>query len=243
MDNDSPQPRSDGEEARVRRGATYRIAVALDSVDFGNLDLDDPVPLGRQILEARGLRPPEAFSLFNILSDGEFEDVRPDEEVDLRARGAERFIAFATDRTFRATLNGRVIAWGETAIPERALRILSGASGNEAIFLEVRGGTDQLIPEGGSADLGGSGTESFITAPNPKVFEFFVNGVRYETNQRLMTGLQIKARVTNWDATHDLVLEGHGSDPDRVIADDESVDLDAGPGPLRFSSVPKANFG
>ncbi|MGY4382264.1 hypothetical protein ACVWZ3_009903 [Bradyrhizobium sp. i1.3.6] len=58
-----------------------------------------------------------------------------------------------------------------------------------------------------------------------------------------MTGLQIKARVADWDPSHDLVLEGHGNDPDRIIADGESVPLDKDKGPLRFSSAPKANFG
>ena len=223
-------------------GAAYRVTFALDSVDFQPLTLDDPVPLGRQILEKRGLRPAEAFSLFNILPTGDFEDIRPDEKIDLRAKGAERFIAFSTDRTFRAALNGRILASGTAAIPEHALGLLSGISHDEAVFLEVRGGTDQLIPEGGSADLGGSGTEAFITAPKPKLYVFFVNGVRYETKEHSLTGLQIKARVPNWDPTHDLVLEGHGHDPDRVIADDESVELDVKPA-RRFSSVPKANFG
>ncbi len=79
-------------------------------------------------------------------------------------------------------------------------------------------------------------------ASKPKLYAFFVNGVRYETSEHSLTGLQIKARVANWDPTHDLVLEGHGHDPDRVIADDESVELDVKPD-RRFSSVPKANFG
>ena len=242
MDNNSQDFDPDGQR-KGAHGAGHRVTFALDSVDFQPLTLDDPVPLGRQILEKRGLRPAEAFSLFNILPDGDFEDIRPDEKIDLRAKGAERFIAFSTDRTFRATLNGRSLTWGVAAIPEHALRVLSGISHDEAVFLEVRGGTDRLIPEGGSADLGGSGTESFITAPKPKLYVFFVNGVRYESKEHSLTGLQIKARVPNWDPTHDLVLEGHGHDPDRVIADDESVELDVKHGPRHFSSVPKANFG
>ena len=52
-----------------------------------------------------------------------------------------------------------------------------------------------------------------------------------------------KARVPDWDQSHDLVLEGHGHDPDQVIRDDELVQLDVQGGPRRFSSVPKANFG
>jgi hypothetical protein len=76
-----------------------------------------------------------------------------------------------------------------------------------------------------------------------ETYFFFVGGKKYETDQPALTGLQIKARVTDWDPSHDLVLEGHGNDPDRIIADDELVSLDKDKGPLRFSSAPKANFG
>ncbi len=233
---------ANGPEPHSGRKA-LRFELALDSVDFQPAHLDDPVPLGRQVLEKRGLHPPEAFALYLILPNGEFEDVRPDEEIDLREKGTERFIAFSSDRTFRATLNGQPIVWGEASIPEHALRVLSGITGDEAIYLEVRGGTDQLIPEGGTGSLGGTGVESFISAPKPKRFVFFVNGARYESSEHSLSGLQIKARVSNWDPTHDLVLEGHGHDPDRVIADDESVELEVEHGHRRFSSVPKANFG
>lgn len=77
----------------------------------------------------------------------------------------------------------------------------------------------------------------------PKAFTFFVNGVKYETSEASLTGLQIKARVADWDQSHDLVLEGHGNDADRIIRDDETVSLEKEHGPPRFSSVPKANFG
>lgn len=76
-----------------------------------------------------------------------------------------------------------------------------------------------------------------------ETYFFFVGGKKYETDQPALTGLQIKARVADWDSSHDLVLEGHGNDPDRIIGDDERVSLDKDKGPLRFSSAPKANFG
>lgn len=76
-----------------------------------------------------------------------------------------------------------------------------------------------------------------------EVHAFFVAGKKYETDQPALTGLQIKARVADWNQSHDLVLEGHGSDPDRIIADDETVPLAKDKGPVRFSSAPKANFG
>lgn len=77
----------------------------------------------------------------------------------------------------------------------------------------------------------------------PKIYTFFVGREKFETDQRVLTGLQIKAKVPDWDPSHDLVLEGHGDEPDRVIRDDEEVSLEKVHGPLRFSSVPKANFG
>jgi hypothetical protein len=77
----------------------------------------------------------------------------------------------------------------------------------------------------------------------PKAIFFFVDGQKYETDQEVLTGLQIKAKVANWDPSFDLSLEGHGHDPDQLIQDDQPVRMDQGHGPLHFSSVPKANFG
>lgn len=217
--------------------------LALDGIAFASIRLADPVPLGRQYLAAAKLKPPEAFSLYAILETGDFEDVRLDEPFDLRAKGVERFIAFTGDRVFRVLANDREVKWGLSTIPEAALRFVSGAAEDEAVYLEVRGGTDRLIKEGETVDLSQPGVERFVTAKRPKIYHFFVNGVKYETDQPKLTGLQIKARVPNWDQSHDLVLEGHGDDPDRIIADDEVVALDGAHGRVRFSSVPKANFG
>lgn len=77
----------------------------------------------------------------------------------------------------------------------------------------------------------------------PKKYIFFVMGTKYETDQKALTGLQIKARVPSWEPSHDLLLEGHGNDPDTLISDDQVVSLEKDHGPPRFSSVPKANFG
>lgn len=228
----------------LRPAAGYRLRLAEAGLDFAALVISDPVPTGRQILAQAGVRDVDACSLYAILEGGDFEDVRPDETFDLRGQGVERLIYFTTDRVYRATLNDRQIAWGLPAIPEHVLRGLAGAGEDEAVFLEVRGGEDRLIEAGEAFSLDGSGVERFITAPRPRrSFTFFVNGVKYESDQAALTGLQIKARVPDWDQSHDLMLEGHGHDPDQIIQDDQLVQLDVQTGPRRFSSVPKANFG
>lgn len=77
-----------------------------------------------------------------------------------------------------------------------------------------------------------------------ETYKFFVGKEKYETNQQQLTGAQIKAYVPDVPTGTKLSLEGHGHDPDRIIADDEVMSLDEGHGgPRRFTLVPPANFG
>jgi hypothetical protein len=230
-------------EGRPLRPGSYRVSFALDGVDYHPIVLDDPIPLGRQILKTAGIKDIDSHSLFVITPEGDFEDVRADEEVDLRDRVAYRFVAFSTNPLYPIKLNDSRVIWGRPSIPEAVLRSLAGIRDDEAVFLEVRGGQDKLIEPGTDADLTPPGVEKFITAPNKVTYTFFVNGKPYETDKKKLTGAQIKAMVPDWDQTHDLALEGEGDDPDRIIADDETISLDPKHGVRRFSSVPKANFG
>lgn len=160
----------------LRPARAYRILFAQDDLRFRVLEVADPVPLGRQILAHAGVDPRDGYSLFGVLPTGDFEDVRLDEPFDLRARGAERFVAFQTDRDFKLTLNDHQLAWGKPAIGGNALYALAKAKDNEAVFLEVRGGEDRLIEPNELIDLTVSGIERFITAPKPAVgFEIVVN--------------------------------------------------------------------
>ncbi|MGL3111807.1 multiubiquitin domain-containing protein [Bradyrhizobium sp. BR 1432] len=79
---------------------------------------------------------------------------------------------------------------------------------------------------------------------------FFYGQDKIVVDQEIPTGKQlkdvIKAHVPSFDPTHDLVLEGHGHDADRVIGDGDTVDLGRGHGeggPKHFFSRPPTNFG
>jgi hypothetical protein len=175
----------EGRALREARG--YRILYAQGDLNFRTLDVADPVPLGRQILTAAGLDPRDGYSIFAILPTGDFEDVRLDEPFDLRERGAERFVAFQTDRDFKLTLNNHQLAWGKPAINGAALYSLAEIGHGDAIFLEVRGGEDRLIEPGELIDLTVPGIEHFITAPKPATtFEIIVN-----SRPRVVTGSQV----------------------------------------------------
>jgi hypothetical protein len=54
----------------LRSARAYQILFAQENLDFRAIEVNDPVPLGRQILIAAGLRANDDFSLFAILETG-----------------------------------------------------------------------------------------------------------------------------------------------------------------------------
>lgn len=182
MNNDNPSEQSGG----------YRILIAGADLKFRPALIADPMPLGRQILASAGLDTRKDHSLFAILANGDFEDVRLDEPFDLRGRGAERFVTFDTDRTFKLTLNERQLLWGNPTIAGSALYTLGNVGDADAVFRDVRGGSDQLVEPADVIDLTAAGIERFITAPKPpQTYEIKVNARLRTVNDKRVTFEQV----------------------------------------------------
>jgi hypothetical protein len=180
----------EGRALRPARG--YRFLLAQGDLNFQSRHVSDPVPLGRQLLEAGALDPQDGYSLFAVLPTGDFEDVRLNEPFDLRERGAERFVAFLTDRDFKFTLNDDQLSWGKPIVSGAVLYGLATPGEGEAVFLEVRGGNDRLIEHGELIDLAGPGIERFITAPKlSRSFEITVNSRPRTVDARVVTFEQV----------------------------------------------------
>lgn len=180
------------EGRELREAHAYRIQFANGDLNFRPIDIDDPLPLGRQIVTAGGLNVREGVSLFAILAAGDFEDVRLDETFDLRGKGAERFVAFVTDRDFKLTIEDRQLEWGKPIISGSELAALADISDDQAIFLEVRGGEDRLIELDELVDLNSPGIERFVVAANPhNQIEIIVNARRREVAGNRVTFEQI----------------------------------------------------
>ena len=176
------------EDRPLKAAAAYRIRFGLEGLAFRNIDVPDPVPTGRQILDSAGLDRRVDYLLFALLDSGDFEDIRLDETVDLRGKGAERFIAFKSDRDFKFMLNERQMAWGRADLPSSVLYGLADPSPDEAIFLEVRGGEDRLIESDDHIDLDEPGIERFITAPRPnKGYVIVVNASEENVPDKYVT--------------------------------------------------------
>ncbi len=74
-----------------------------------------------------------------------------------------------------------------------------------------------------------------------KIF-YFVDNVKYNTDETSLTGAQIKAEA-GIDPTYALFLEAKGDDPDEQVGDGEYQSMEKDKGPKRFYSVPPATFG
>ena len=178
----------------LRQAHAYRILFAQDNLNFRAIEVSDPLPLGRQILAAAGLSARGDCSLFAILETGDFEDVRLDEPFDLRGHGAERFVAFQTDRDFKLTVNDSQVVWGKPAIPGAVLYTLAKPGENEAVFLVIRGGEDRQIEPSEAVDLTAPGVEHFVSAPKRKLkIEIVVNGHEVEVEDSHQTFEQFVA--------------------------------------------------
>ena len=80
--------------------------------------------------------------------------------------------------------------------------------------------------------------------PEKKHYHYFVDGVKYDTDQENVSGAYIKQHVPSFNPAYALFEEGHGQDKDKLINDDTTVSLDEEKGGVKkFYTVPPATFG
>ncbi|WP_265975672.1 multiubiquitin domain-containing protein [Brucella intermedia] len=133
-------------------------------IDGNPFAFDDPIVVGAQILQKAKLFPTDEYLLFQELEDGQLEEIRPDESVDLRREGREQFITFKSDRSFRFVLDGRKFEWGLPFITGLQLKRLASVDPKSyGVWLSQRVGDDKLIGNKEKVDLQGDGTERFFT--------------------------------------------------------------------------------
>ena len=144
--------------------SNFRIRIGDDEKIDKNVELQDPVPTGRQILDDSGFRPVKNFQLIQVFKDGRMEEIGLDETVDLRKPKIERFFIFETDRLFAFEIDDRRVFWGHDKIKESTLRFLAGVGKEYSIWRERRGcAEDQLIGTGAYADLTDREVECFFS--------------------------------------------------------------------------------
>ena len=181
--------------------------------------IEDPVPTGRQLLQAAGLTPVERYVLLLRLPDGDLESIRLDETVELRQRGVERFFAFETDRIFLFELDDRRLEWGAPKITGRTLLRLADRNPRQfGVWRIVKGGKDIRIGKREFADLSDAGLEGFRTA-----YVLCIEGRELPWNQPTITREQL-AELGGWPIELGVVeVDPEGNE--RTLAPGEVVEL------------------
>ena len=129
-------------------GVRYRIGVGNERLEFRQHEIGDPVPTGRQVLEAAGIRSVTDHLIFAVLENGTPVEVRLDEAVDLIDRRVDRFVVFQGDRSYRFLLDDRRIEWGAGTIWGYVLKSLAGVDPTtHGVWIERREEPDRLIPD------------------------------------------------------------------------------------------------
>ena len=134
-------------------------------VNGQEVELADPVPDGRRILDQAGLHPAEDYILIQLLFPGT-RSVGLDESVDLHQKDSQAFQAFKSDRIFRFTIDDRGYEWGIAKITEPELRHVAGVDDTATLVLERDGKAVELVTDG-SVELGKTGTERLRIVVKP----------------------------------------------------------------------------
>ena len=148
----------------VREHGPYRVQIGDELLAYRSALIEDPVPTGRQVLEAAGAHPVVEYSVFQVLQNGQLEGLRLDETTDLRTRGVEKFLIFHSDRSFRLDVDGVVFDWGTSRICGRVFKVLAKVDlTTYGVWQEIPGKDDLAIGDEQFADLTANGVERFFT--------------------------------------------------------------------------------
>jgi len=143
----------------------FRISVAGPDLKFREFWITDPVPTGRQIIEAAGFGPPDAFVVLQWFPDKDLDEVELDETTDVRPEGAGRFIVAKSTQWFEFVIDERRHPWPEKLITREVLILLAGPDPAKfSVWQELRHWpSDKEIVDGHPADLAEPGLERFYT--------------------------------------------------------------------------------
>ena len=142
----------------------FVVGIGDTSLRFRDVTLSDPVPTGRQLLEAAGANPPDEHIIIQWLGTDDLQEINLDRTTDLRGKDQPRFIIAKSDRSFRFEIDGHVNEWPERLITREVLLALAGQDPAKfSVWQDMRQSADKEILSGEPADLGEKGTERFYT--------------------------------------------------------------------------------
>lgn len=134
--------------------------------------------------------------------------------------------------------------WHEAHISGREVKehFRGDKIGVEFLLIETREGREHFEPVHDDMRVSLKDGPKHFEAKH-KVYIYFVDGEKYESDRAHTTGRIIKSKLPEAKRSYALFLEGHGKRPDELINDDTTVSFEHEKEPKRFYTVPPASFG
>lgn len=174
-------------------GDEQRIVILDEALQERAIDMNDPKVNATQLAAAAGYRSADEVIVLQRLKSGDLEEIRPDEVVDLREAGVERFYVIESDATYRFILDGMKIEWPKAKVNAALMRHLTSVDESFDVILELEESPDRVLDDDDVVDLSGKGTERFRTKRAPKTVTVYYGEVPYEMPRGVYTTEQLKA--------------------------------------------------
>lgn len=211
------------------------IEVADTDLQFRQLGVSDATLTGRQILSFCDATPREDYVVLQWLANGDIEELREDEVVDVRATAGAKFIVSKSDRLFRLVLNDRSLSWPERNISEAALRVLGKIGEDQILHVRREEEIDAPIPASGTLALGDLGVE--VVYAKAAIWKLNVQGVTIESRQPTIEVRQALIQA-GFDPEQGWIIVLKTADAKRQVGLDEIIDLRA-PGIEKLRLTPR----
>jgi len=209
------------ETAPEYRAAGQAIEVADENLTFRQVLIDDATPTGAQISHAAGFTFAQQAVVLHFLPDGDLEDIRPNQSVDLAV--GRQFIVVETDRLFFLTINGERFEWPSRMISGAVVRKLGKVLPGDELRLTRVDEPDRVIAPRDLVDLGKGGIEAFVS--RKPSWKLNVQGVVLTLHQPTIVVKQAMLDA-GFDPTKGwqifLIVKG---EPKRAVGLDFTVDL------------------
>lgn len=208
------------ENAAAMHGNTI-IEVAGTDLSFRSVPLKSGSPTGGQIAKAADFAPGQTPYVFQWRADGDLEEIRPTEEVDLGF--GKRFVVAVSDRAFRLTIDGNQFDWPADRIVGAVLRQLGRVPADKEIVLERSERPDEVVGDEDVVELDGAGVEEFKS--RKLSWKINVQGVTVVSDTPTMSVVEALTKA-GFDAAQPwiIVLKVKG-EPKRQLSIADEVDL------------------
>lgn len=200
----------------------YRLEIAGPELGFRPVHVSDPQLTGAQILRYADATPQENFVVLQWLTNGDIDELRPDETADLATDDAARFIVAKADRLFRFVLNDRSLVWPERKIDAAIVRILGGVDAGESLFIRREEVADEPVPDGGRVALAEAGVEVIYSRKN--LWKINVQNVVVEVATPIIT-VRAALQAANFDPDQGWIVVLKTSEGKRQVELDDPIDL------------------